>query len=82
MVCGENQEYKLETKCPLTCINQVDYDCGEKKGIEGCFCKDGFVMDNKGNCVTVDQCGCELPDKSLTLNVSIILLNSQVIFII
>lgn len=52
-------------------MNQVEYDCGEKKGIEGCFCKDGFVMDNKGNCVTVDQCGCKLPDKSLTLSVII-----------
>lgn len=50
--------YDVRSECPKTCLNQDgDYDCGDTMLVEGCFCKDGFVENDKGKCVEPKDCG-------------------------
>ena len=70
MNCSENQEYGVQSDCPRTCLHpDGDYECGDLTLTEGCFCKNGFVMDSEGNCIKADQCGCTFPDGSGVLQV-------------
>jgi hypothetical protein len=54
--CGENEIYKeCGTLCPGTCAQPVR-TC-EKKCLRGCFCKDGYLLDDQtGKCVKRDNC--------------------------
>ena len=66
-----NEIYSIKTYCPKTCLDPFGTaDCGEIKPVEGCFCKEGFVLNSNGVCVPIDQCGCPLPDGSGILAVN------------
>jgi len=70
MNCGPNQEFAVRAECPLTCLNQKPYDCGEVNIEEGCFCKPGFVMGTNNDCILPDQCACTMADNTTTLQVT------------
>lgn len=73
--CRDNEEYAIKSDCPATCIfPDGDYDCGEMKPTEGCFCKKGFVYDALGRCINKNLCGCETPDGILPVNFFIFLI--------
>ena len=60
MTCGKNEEYKsCGTLCQKTC-NQLDGEmttkCYNDTCNEGCYCKEGYVLNDKGNCVELKQC--------------------------
>ncbi|CAF0786128.1 unnamed protein product [Brachionus calyciflorus] len=68
--CGSNEIYAIRKECPRTCLDPYALtDCGELKTIEGCFCKEGFVLNTNGICVKIEECGCVLPDGSGYLSV-------------
>ena len=47
----------MRAQCPKTCNNKDgNFDCGEIKAFEGCFCKDGFVRSHDGDCIDVTKC--------------------------
>lgn len=47
MTCG--------TACPATCCNPKPQIC-TKQCVQGCFCKPGFVRDDKKICIPEDKC--------------------------
>ncbi|GFT53006.1 hypothetical protein NPIL_616831 [Nephila pilipes] len=56
-ICGLNEEYKeCGTACPATCLNfnkpRICIDLCRP----GCFCVDGFVRNDQGECVAPSQC--------------------------
>ncbi|XP_068906955.1 tenascin-like [Tenebrio molitor] len=61
--CGENEIYKeCGTLCPGTCAQPVR-TC-ERKCLRGCFCKDGYLLDDQtGKCIKRDNCptNCDIP---------------------
>lgn len=68
----------MRSECTKTCLNpEGDYDCGEKRPVEGCYCKDGFVLDSTNKCILKDKCGCTLPDGSGTIQVGRVLKSSD-----
>ena len=45
------------TGCPATCVNpEAPEDC-DLEPVEGCVCKNGYVLSD-GKCVPLVQCGC------------------------
>eukprot|EP00486_Rosalina_sp_Unknown_P002764 CAMPEP_0201577772 /NCGR_PEP_ID=MMETSP0190_2-20130828/24271_1 /ASSEMBLY_ACC=CAM_ASM_000263 /TAXON_ID=37353 /ORGANISM="Rosalina sp." /LENGTH=654 /DNA_ID=CAMNT_0048010147 /DNA_START=54 /DNA_END=2018 /DNA_ORIENTATION=- len=56
---GENKEYDTcGSYCPKSCNNLLYFDtiaCVDMC-VEGCFCKDGYVLDIEGNCVMEEDC--------------------------
>uniref|UniRef100_A0A0R3RIW8 TIL domain-containing protein n=1 Tax=Elaeophora elaphi TaxID=1147741 RepID=A0A0R3RIW8_9BILA len=53
-VCGPNEEYRqCGTACPRTC-NGIPEDCTQKC-VDGCFCKEGFVLD-LDKCIPESSC--------------------------
>ncbi|XP_044255179.1 serine protease inhibitor swm-1-like [Tribolium madens] len=54
--CGENEIYnECGSLCPGTCSQPVKV-C-EKKCVKGCFCKEGYVLDDKTRkCVRKEDC--------------------------
>lgn len=60
MTCGENEEYKsCGTLCQKTC-NELDHTvtikCYNDTCNEGCYCKEGYVLNKRGNCVKPEKC--------------------------
>ncbi|XP_050076006.1 chymotrypsin-elastase inhibitor ixodidin-like [Anopheles maculipalpis] len=56
-VCGENEVYKqCGTACPATCDNMDTVQACTKQCVAGCFCVDGYVLNDKGQCVP--KCLC------------------------
>jgi hypothetical protein len=60
LTCGENEEYKsCGTLCQKTC-NELDHTstmkCYSDTCNEGCYCKEGYVLNNKGDCIKPHQC--------------------------
>ncbi|XP_039617047.1 mucin-19-like isoform X2 [Polypterus senegalus] len=62
VVCEKNQVYvdcinppssQFYRTCSSVSISSVSFKC-----VSGCYCQDGFYMDNAGNCVPLDQCPC------------------------
>uniref|UniRef100_A0A915BZB8 TIL domain-containing protein n=2 Tax=Parascaris univalens TaxID=6257 RepID=A0A915BZB8_PARUN len=56
--CGDNMEFQTcGTACPQTCADEgipkrCTYQC-----VQGCFCKNGFVLDKEGGvCVSKESC--------------------------
>jgi len=43
------------TACPLSCEKPTLWGCS-KQCVKGCFCDAGYVRDNKGNCILVEDC--------------------------
>ncbi len=76
--CGTNEEFALKAECPKTCLDpKGENDCGIKAPIEGCYCKEGFVTNAAGKCVSKDTCGCKLPDGSAIIDVGQKLTNAD-----
>ncbi|CAH2044251.1 unnamed protein product, partial [Iphiclides podalirius] len=55
--CPSNEEYLLcGSACPYNCTNpQEPVVCGEEC-IEGCFCKSGYLRNETGTCVPIEEC--------------------------
>jgi len=69
--CGENEEYRVDSKCARSCLDHFSpqAECTLPMPVEGCFCKAGFVLNARGMCVEQSQCGCVLPDGSGLMNI-------------
>ena len=51
-VCPQNMIYEsCGTACPLTCEFPELRPC-IRMCVPGCFCKDGYLLDDNGKCVT------------------------------
>eukprot|EP00094_Tigriopus_californicus_P010405 TCALIF_10037-PA protein Name:"Similar to SSPO SCO-spondin (Homo sapiens)" AED:0.11 eAED:0.13 QI:68/0.47/0.38/0.83/0.58/0.61/18/0/1151 len=59
--CPMGQEFQAcGTSCGLTCLDvalNTNRTC-ENKCVEGCQCPEGMKLDQKGNCVTIQDCPC------------------------
>ncbi|RMZ98161.1 c-binding -like [Brachionus plicatilis] len=63
--CNLNQEFRWDSSlaCPENCFYLYEeYDCGIREKQEGCYCKNGFILDSMGNCIKPESCGCRLPE--------------------
>ncbi|XP_037041481.1 zonadhesin-like isoform X4 [Bradysia coprophila] len=47
--------------CPLTCDNYKNPPVCTKKCVPGCYCKEGYVRNDAGNCVLPCDCEPEVP---------------------
>ncbi|XP_061462986.1 IgGFc-binding protein-like, partial [Rhineura floridana] len=56
--CPPNSHYKLCTSpCPATCSKPLAPEHCSEHCVEGCECKEGFVLSG-GQCVSAEDCGC------------------------
>ena len=74
--CGENTVYEMRNECPKNCYNleeDGEYDCGLIKPKQSCFCKKGYVLGKKLNCIEEKQCGCYLNNTGILIKVDVFL---------
>ncbi|XP_037914087.1 serine protease inhibitor swm-1-like [Hermetia illucens] len=65
--CGQNENYTTcGTACPLTCQRPVPTIC-TYQCVRGCFCNDGFVRSDKGNCIRPSECKLQDEQKKAML---------------
>ncbi|NWI16424.1 ZAN protein, partial [Crypturellus soui] len=58
MSCPGGSVYKsCGTRCPSTCVNTSAADSCSSLPVEGCFCKEGYVLSGD-LCVPESSCGC------------------------
>ncbi|NWV38039.1 ZAN protein, partial [Grantiella picta] len=58
MSCPGGSIYKsCGTRCPSTCLNISAVDSCSSLPVEGCFCKEGYVLSGD-KCVRESNCGC------------------------
>ncbi|XP_072789242.1 IgGFc-binding protein isoform X3 [Taeniopygia guttata] len=58
MSCPGGSIYKsCGTRCPSTCLNISAADSCSSLPVEGCFCKEGYVLSGD-KCVPESNCGC------------------------
>ncbi|NWX91747.1 ZAN protein, partial [Nothoprocta pentlandii] len=58
MSCPGGSVYKsCGTRCPSTCVNTSAADSCSSLPVEGCFCKEGYVLSGD-ICVPESNCGC------------------------
>lgn len=58
MSCPGGSIYKsCGTRCPSTCLNMSAVDSCSSLPVEGCFCKEGYVLSGD-KCVPESSCGC------------------------
>uniref|UniRef100_U3JXW5 Zonadhesin n=1 Tax=Ficedula albicollis TaxID=59894 RepID=U3JXW5_FICAL len=58
MSCPGGSIYKsCGTRCPSTCLNISSADSCSSLPVEGCFCKEGYVLSGD-KCVPESNCGC------------------------
>ncbi|CAN8190691.1 unnamed protein product [Coccothraustes coccothraustes] len=58
MSCPGGSIYKsCGTRCPSTCLNISAVDSCSSLPVEGCFCKEGYVLSGD-KCVPESNCGC------------------------
>ncbi|XP_030350861.1 zonadhesin-like [Strigops habroptila] len=56
--CSGGSIYKsCGTRCPSTCLNMSATDSCSSLPVEGCFCKEGYVLSGE-KCVPESSCGC------------------------
>ncbi|XP_053546021.1 serine protease inhibitor swm-1-like [Bombina bombina] len=56
ITCGNNKVFKeCGTACPPKCNQPVLVACS-KECVRGCFCKEGYVQDEAGNCILPNMC--------------------------
>ncbi|XP_017786989.1 PREDICTED: inducible metalloproteinase inhibitor protein-like [Nicrophorus vespilloides] len=58
IVCKPNSKYVgCITPCALSCANRhKKVKCQKICKVAGCACEDGFLLDDKGNCIKEHQC--------------------------
>ncbi|GBM98796.1 Zonadhesin [Araneus ventricosus] len=57
VVCGENEEFKeCGSACPMTCSNITAQLPCPLPCEKGCFCREGFVRDPTGKCISPQFC--------------------------
>nr|XP_042912443.1 tenascin-like isoform X3 [Parasteatoda tepidariorum] len=55
--CGKHEVYtKCGSACPLTCANLGKDQACTAQCVEGCFCQEGLVRNDYGQCVHPNQC--------------------------
>jgi Kunitz/Bovine pancreatic trypsin inhibitor domain/Trypsin Inhibitor like cysteine rich domain len=65
-VCKANSKYnECGTACPLSCKEPNQRPC-TKNCVAGCFCDEGYVLNDKKDCVKLENCPkkeppCEQP---------------------
>lgn len=58
MSCPGGSIYKsCGTRCPSTCLNISAVDSCSSLPVEGCFCKEGYILSGD-KCVPESSCGC------------------------
>ncbi|GIY03103.1 zonadhesin [Caerostris extrusa] len=58
--CGKNEVYKeCGSACPATCSNLGKNLVCTLQCVPGCFCEDGLVRNEQGECVAPEQCSKE-----------------------
>ncbi|NXF13276.1 ZAN protein, partial [Smithornis capensis] len=58
MSCAGGSIYEsCGTRCPSTCLNMSAVDSCSSLPVEGCFCKEGYVLSGD-KCVPESSCGC------------------------
>ncbi|XP_009998802.1 PREDICTED: IgGFc-binding protein-like [Chaetura pelagica] len=58
MACPGGSIYQsCGTRCPSTCLNISAVDSCSSLPVEGCFCKEGYVLSGD-KCVPESRCGC------------------------
>ena len=67
--CASDRVYDVRKECGKSCSDPLGTDCEYTLWVEGCFCKDGLVMDSDGHCIELEQCGCPVPDQDSVLPV-------------
>ncbi|GFR05007.1 hypothetical protein TNCT_498982 [Trichonephila clavata] len=56
-ICKENEEYlSCGSACPPTCSNSGKNEICTTQCVSGCFCKEGFVKNDQGECVKLEEC--------------------------
>ncbi|XP_045451257.1 serine protease inhibitor swm-1 [Melitaea cinxia] len=54
--CPPNEEYLLcGSACPANCTSPIPADCSDDC-VEGCFCLTGYLRNENGTCVNIDEC--------------------------
>jgi hypothetical protein len=60
MQCNNGQVYQsCGSICEKTCFDNNESSCISNECIEGCFCVDGYVLNENGRCVERDKCSCK-----------------------
>nr|QRN45218.1 zonadhesin-like 1 [Tineola bisselliella] len=55
-ICGKNEKYnRCGSACPLTCAGPPPGPC-TKQCVPGCFCEEGYIRDDNGDCIPVNEC--------------------------
>lgn len=58
MSCSGGSVYQgCGTRCPSTCVSSSASNTCSSLPVEGCFCKDGYVLSGD-TCVLESNCGC------------------------
>ncbi|GBO42387.1 hypothetical protein AVEN_105667-1, partial [Araneus ventricosus] len=62
--CGEDEEYTdCGSSCPPTCPNIAKDQVCTDQCVPGCFCREGLVRNDKGECVEPEECPRRVPEK-------------------
>jgi len=57
--CKKNQVYNIG--CEKICYDGPDKKC--KTETEGCWCKDGYLSNEQGECIPSNECNCKVDSK-------------------
>ncbi len=59
MQCDYGQVYlSCGPICQKTCFSDDSNTCPQNVCVEGCFCPNGYALNDIGNCVPQNQCPC------------------------
>ena len=63
--CTEPKE--LTCGCKKTCADLADddYKCTKDNCVEDCYCREGYVLDKKGEYIKEEECACYYQGKVL-----------------
>ncbi|CAF3348387.1 unnamed protein product [Rotaria socialis] len=68
LTCEENEEYQsCGTLCQKTCkdlVSTTTMKCYNDTCNEGCYCKEGYVLNENGDCIQSSECSGKTPEGS------------------
>ena len=71
--CPAGQVYQVcGSACNATCSNIAEDPNCEDTCIEGCACPSGLTLNDKNQCVPVDECPCKFDDKQIAAGESFV----------